>query len=127
MGTDRTLLTDCYPLQLIGKANKHQHKKRGSGGFKSFRWCEICVNLCCKDVTLCSPWRTIGTAQIKCLQHNTQRKSSKKCCGQTCFLKLGDALLIPVFVFMANKNFWSKAALHIRTDYKSVGNWSPHI
>ena len=41
--------------------------------------------LCCKNVVLCSSWETIGTAQIKCLQITTQRKSSKKCYGQTCF------------------------------------------
>ena len=41
--------------------------------------------LCCKDVVLCSSWGTIATAQIKCLEITTQRKSSKKCCGQTCF------------------------------------------
>jgi len=40
-----------------------------------------------------------------------------------CGKKLDDALLIPVFVFMANRNFWSKAALRIRMDYKSIGNW----
>jgi len=36
--------------------------------------------------------------------------------------KLDDALLLPVFVSMANRNFWSKAALRICTDYKSIGN-----
>ena len=41
--------------------------------------------LICKNVVLCSSWETIGTAQIKCLQITTQRKSSKKCYGQTCF------------------------------------------
>jgi len=40
-----------------------------------------------------------------------------------CGKKLDSALLIPVFVFMANRNIWSKAALRKRTDYKSIGNW----
>jgi len=36
-----------------------------------------------------------------------------------CGKKLDDALLLPVFVFMANINF---GALRIRMDYKSIGN-----
>jgi len=44
-----------------------------------------------------------------------------------CGKKLDDALLIPVFVFMANRNFWSTAALRIHTDYKSIGNWPLYV
>jgi len=41
--------------------------------------------------------------------------------------KLDDALLIPVFVFMAKRNFWSKTALRTHMDYKSVGNWPLYV
>ena len=53
--------------------------------FQSCRRCEIWVDLCCKNVALCSYCGTIGTAQIKCLQNTTQRIASKNSYGRTCF------------------------------------------
>ena len=84
IGADRMLLTDCYPLKLIGTANNTSRENETAAVSKAVAGAKFGSAFVARTSCFVHPEEQLRL-QIKCLQITTQRKSSKKCCGQTCF------------------------------------------